>query len=91
LEQLAKDSIYNGEVGKLSPYISSTIRTRTALRRIDKSDLKGSKVYFGKKQFHLDELNMLMIINYFEENIYIDLQLRYKIDRWLIESFDERR
>lgn len=91
LEKIAKKVIYNGEIEKLKIYFNKSLINRIKLNSLENYNYTTARVYFGKREFYKETVNMLMAINYLEENIYINLELKYINGDWKIEEFSERR
>lgn len=91
LEKFSKEVIYEGEIVKLEKYITKDFVNKFKLSSLKELETKGARAYFGKRVFYKNTLEMLMVINYYEENLYVELELKYENERWQIESFSERR
>jgi hypothetical protein len=75
----------------LESYTDLTIINEIKLRELKKNDYSQFKVYFGKNKFYKKNADTLMLINYLEETVYIDLKFKLITEEWKIVSFKERR
>ncbi len=91
LENFAKEVIYNGNIEQLKIYFNKSLINNIKLNSLENYNYTTARVYFGKREFYKETVNMLMVINYLEENIYINLELKYINGNWRIEKFSERR
>lgn len=76
----------------LEKYVALNIINEIKLRELKKNDYSKVKIYFGKDKFNKENAETLMLINYLEETLYIDLIFEL-IDnkKWKLVSFKERR
>ncbi len=91
LEEFAKKVVYNGNIEQLKIYFNKSLINNIKLNSLEDYNYTTARVYFGKREFYKETVNMLMAINYLEENIYINLELKYINGDWRIEKFSERR
>jgi hypothetical protein len=92
VQKILGDALKANDFDVLEKYVALNIINEIKLRELKKNDYSKVKVYFGKNKFYRKKSESLMLVNYLEETLYIDLKFEL-IDngKWELVSFKERR
>ena len=91
VEEIIKEAFYTGNFSNLDLYMDLNSFNNFKYRKLKELGLSNIRVYFGKREFLDDNVNEIAILNFFEESIYLEINLQYEKNDWLIKSFDEKR
>ncbi len=86
-----KGALYNRDYEKIKGYISESMINMIKLEKVKEVDLTGTDIYFSKIRYYKNSANTVMLINFYEDTSYIDLQFQLKNGLWKLASFGERR
>jgi hypothetical protein len=86
-----KEALYNRDYEKIKGYVSESMINMIKLEKVKEVDLTGTDIYFSKIKYYKNSANTVMLINFYEDTSYIDLQFQLKNGLWKLASFGERR
>jgi hypothetical protein len=86
-----REALYNRDYEKIKGYISESLINTIKLEKIKNIDLTGTGIYFSKIKYYKNSAHTVMLINFYEETNYVDLEFRLKEGFWKLVSFGERR
>lgn len=85
-------AIKANDFNALEEYIAPNIINKVKLRELKKHDYSEVNIYFGKNKFRKKNVETIMLINYLEETLYVDLKFQLVNEKkWQLVSFKEKR
>lgn len=91
LEGIIKKAFYDGDFSELDKYMSLGSINAYKYKILKENDLSEVKVYIGKREFLDNSLNELVVLNFYEDSLYMEIVLQFERDNWFIKSFNEKR
>ena len=86
-----KKALYTRDYDKIEEYMSKSIANIIKFRKIKNIDFAESDIYFSGIKYYKNSANIVMLINFYEDTNYIDLEFRLINNHWKLVSFVERR
>ncbi len=71
-------------------YTKMGIKNKTKLNELKKLDLSGGNVYTTDPKFNENRAEILALINFYDESLYLDIVFNFKDGQWKIIDFNER-
>lgn len=91
LEGIVKTAFYTGDFSALDNFMNLGAVDGYKYEKLKDFEISDVRVYIGKREFLDNNVDEIAIMNFFEENIYLELKLQYDGNGWFIKSFSEKR
>ncbi|TDT69171.1 hypothetical protein EV215_1513 [Hypnocyclicus thermotrophus] len=86
IKQELKDSKYN----LLKESTLDTLENELIIKNMKKYNITKAKIYFGKIKFGRDITKVPLIISYFDDSFYFEINSKLVNEKWVFISFSER-
>ncbi|MCK5780668.1 MAG: hypothetical protein KAH04_06580 [Psychrilyobacter sp.] len=87
---LLKTAFSKNQIFIIERYTESGLRNKIKLHELKKIDLSQATIIFGNPVFNKDHANILTIINFYDDSLYLDITFRFRNGKWKITDFNER-
>lgn len=91
VEGIIKRAFFTGDFTVLDSYMKLGNIDTYKYEKLKEFEISDVKVYVGKRDFSNDNVDELAVMNFFEESVYLELNLQYDGNDWFIKSFSEKR
>lgn len=91
LEEAFKNTFYSGDFRLLDPHMNLNSVDNFKYKQLKSYEISDIRTYIGNREFLDDYLNETAVMNFYEENMYVELNLQYEGNDWFIKSFSEKR
>jgi hypothetical protein len=85
-----KNDLKNSKYDLLKENSLNTLENEILIKNMKKYDITKAKIYFGKINFGRDITKIPLIISYFDDSFYFEIQSRLVNEKWVFISFVER-
>ena len=86
-----KKALYTRDYDEIEKYMSRSIANIIKFRKLKKIDFAESDIYFSSIKYYKNSAYIVMLINFYEDTNYIDLEFQLRNNQWKLVSFVERR
>ncbi len=86
-----KKALYTRDYDEIEKYMSRSIANIIKFRKLKKIDFAESDIYFSSIKYYKNSADIVMLINFYEDTNYIDLEFQLRNNQWKLVSFVERR
>ena len=86
-----KKALYTRDYDEIEKYMSRSIANIIKFRKLKKIDFAESDIYFSSIKYYKNSADIVMLINFYEDTNYIDLEFQLRNNQWRLVSFVERR
>ncbi len=91
VEGVIKEAFYTGDYSTLDSYMDLGSINSYKYEKLKEYGLSNIRVYLGNREFLDNNVDEIAVLNFFEESVYLELELQYEGNDWFIKSFDEKR
>ena len=91
VEEIIKEAFYTGDYSTLDSYMDLGSINNYKYGKLKEYGLSNIRVYLGNREFLDNNVDEIAVLNFFEESVYLELELQYEGNDWFIKSFDEKR
>lgn len=91
VEGIVKEAFYTGDYSILDSYMDLGSVNSFKYKKLKEYGLSNIRVYLGNREFLDNNVDEIAVLNFFEESVYLELNLQYERNDWFIKSFDEKR
>jgi hypothetical protein len=88
--EILKGALSKNHIFIVERYTQRGIKNKIKLKELEKIDFSRGKIYTSKPKFQGDTANVLAVINFYDDSLYLDILFEIKDDRWKIIDFSER-
>jgi len=90
IEEL-KSAIKRNDFNTVKKYFVNSMSNNFKLNKLSEGDYSGINIYSGNPQMKGDKADLLVLLNYMEETIYVDLAFDLINSNWKVSNIKERR
>ncbi len=90
LINILKVAFSKNQIFIIERYTDMGIKNKMKLRELEKMDFSRGNIYTSAPTFNGDEANILAVINFYDESLYLDIFFNKENGKWKIKNFSER-
>jgi|ASRL01.1.fsa_nt_gi hypothetical protein len=90
LINILKIAFSKNQIFIIERYTDMGIKNKIKLNELKKLDLSKGHIYTNAPKFNKNKAEVLALINFFDESLYLDIVFNFKDGQWKIINFNER-
>ncbi|UUV18740.1 hypothetical protein NRK67_15850 [Fusobacteria bacterium ZRK30] len=90
LINVLKTAFSKNQVFIIEQYTDRGIKNKIKLNELKKLDLSSGNIYTTDPKFNENHAEILALINFYDESLYLDIVFNFKDGQWKIIDFNER-
>jgi hypothetical protein len=90
LINILKVAFSKNQIFIIERYTDMGIKNKMKLKELEKLDLSRGNIYTSAPTFNGDQANILTVINFYDESLYLDIFFNKEKGKWKIKNFSER-
>jgi len=90
LIKILKIAFSKNQIFIIERYTDMGIKNKIKLNELKKLDLSKGHIYTNTPKFNKNKAEVLALINFFDESLYLDIVFNLKDGQWKIINFNER-
>ncbi|WP_028855429.1 hypothetical protein [Psychrilyobacter atlanticus] len=90
LINVLKTAFSKNQIFIIERYTDRGIKNKIKLNELKKMDLSNGNIYTTDPKFNENYAEILALINFYDESLYLDIVFNFKDGQWKITDFNER-
>lgn len=90
LINVLKTAFSKNQIFIIERYTDRGIKNKIKLNELKKFDLSSGNIYTSNPKFNKNHAEILALINFYDESLYLDIVFNFKDGQWKIINFNER-